>query len=202
MQDARENVRLNNNLCQIHRVLGNLREAGANLALERSVWMRDVLGQQSHRARIDHSLGQLGAVLADVAERGGSHALQLELCVLVADHQKWHGACVNDHLRQLLVVSCDVAQGPSCSLLHLGIKLVQTAHECLQSPRIHHILRKLRRVPGHRTQHEGSSPFVEAVLQRKGVDKLRQDLVGHHSHRELIAVVGQAPQGQCCRLLD
>ena len=58
VQDAREDLRLHDNLSEVHGVLRDLGQAAADLALEGGVDVRDILGQQSDRTGVNNLIIQ------------------------------------------------------------------------------------------------------------------------------------------------
>ena len=71
-------------------------------------------------------------------------------------------------LQRTPIVPSDVAQGPGGSLLHARVKLLQADNQGVKSTAVHHGLRQLGRVLGHRAKNKGSSLLVETLKEIRG----------------------------------
>ena len=77
VENVGEDLGLNDNLCKVDRVLGDLGKASANLALELGIGVDDEGGEVRDGTSIDDSLGELGAVgrerwaVSEASRKGG-----------------------------------------------------------------------------------------------------------------------------------
>mmetsp|Transcript_33060 Transcript_33060/g.67673 ORF Transcript_33060/g.67673 Transcript_33060/m.67673 type:complete len:251 (-) Transcript_33060:260-1012(-) len=132
MQDTWEDLGLHNNLGQIHRMLGNLSQAAANLTLERCIVVRDVLCQEGHGTCIHHGLCQFFGVPGNVAQGPGCCFLHRGIELFQAIHQSLQGAGVDHGLRQLRRVLRHRPQHEGGGLLVEAVLLCQRVDQLRQ----------------------------------------------------------------------
>mmetsp|Transcript_29344 Transcript_29344/g.62420 ORF Transcript_29344/g.62420 Transcript_29344/m.62420 type:complete len:233 (+) Transcript_29344:568-1266(+) len=124
IQYAWEDIGLHHDLGKVYRVLGDLRQARADLPLQGHVPAGELRGKKRDRTSIHYDLGKIRGVLANVGQRRCGDSLQWEVRLLETENKERHSTCVNDGLGEILGVPRDVSQGPRCCLLHRGVELI------------------------------------------------------------------------------